>query len=488
MSNDGSIYYSHLLKELITIPGETEWIEFKMNNQDPQEIGEYISALANTAALYGKSFGYVIWGIEDSSHNIIGTNFNPKKAKKGNEELENWLFRLISPKINFSFHEFKYEGLNIVILEINRAITNPIQFMGHEFIRIGTAKKNLKDYPEKERALWRIFDNTPFDMLSARDNLTEDNVLQYLAYPDYFDMFHLPLPDNRKGILKRLEDDSLIRNEQNGLWKITNTGAILFAKKLDDYPYIKRKAVRVIVYKGCSRVETLKEQVGNKGYASGFEGLIEYIKNLIPSNEIIEKALRKDVPMYPEIAIRELVANAIIHQDFTITGAGPMIEIFSDRMEITNPGIPLIETDRFLDTPPRSRNENIAGFMRRVGVCEERGSGIDKVVFQTELFQLPAPLIEVIENNTRVTLFAYRSYSDMDRKERVRAAYLHACLRYVQKNYLTNTSLRERFGIAKENSAMISRLIKDAVEDRAIKPVDPESDSRKHARYQPIWA
>ncbi|MCP5515620.1 MAG: ATP-binding protein, partial [Spirochaetales bacterium] len=124
MSNDGSIYYSHLLKELITIPGETEWIEFKMNNQDPQEIGEYISALANTAALYGKSFGYIIWGIEDSSHNIMGTNFSPKKAKKGNEELENWLFRLISPKINFFFHEFNYEGLNIVILEINRAITN----------------------------------------------------------------------------------------------------------------------------------------------------------------------------------------------------------------------------------------------------------------------------------------------------------------------------------------------------------------------------
>jgi len=170
MSNDGSIYYSHLLKELISIPGETEWIEFKMNNQDPRKIGEYISALANTAALYGKSLGYIIWGIEDSSHNIMGTNFRPKKAKKGNEELENWLFRLISPRINFSFHEFEYEGLNIVILEINRAITNPVQFMGHEYIRIGTAKKNLKDYPEKERALWRIFDNTPFDTLTVKEN------------------------------------------------------------------------------------------------------------------------------------------------------------------------------------------------------------------------------------------------------------------------------------------------------------------------------
>jgi predicted HTH transcriptional regulator len=226
--------------------------------------------------------------------------------------------------------------------------------------------------------------------------------------------------------------------------------------------------------------------MGTKGYACGFERLVEYIKNLIPSNEIMVKATRKDAPMYPEIAIRELVANAIIHQDFSITGNGPMIEIFSDRMEITNPGIPLVDTNRFIDTPPQSRNENIASFMRRIGVCEERGSGIDKVVFEAEFYQLPAPLFEVTGNNTRVTLFAYRSYSDMDRAERVRATYMHACLRYVQRDYLTNASLRDRFGIEKENSAMVSRVIKDALEDNVIKPVDPESDSRKHARYQPV--
>ncbi len=165
-----------------------------------------------------------------------------------------------------------------------------------------------------------------------------------------------------------------------------------------------------------------------------------------------------------------------------------MIEIFSDRIEITNPGVPLIQTDRFLDTPPKSRNEDLASFMRRIGVCEERGSGIDKVVLQTELYQLPAPIFETVGENTRIVLFGHRPYGDMDRKERVRAAYHHACLRFVQREYLTNSSLRERFGIEKENSAMISRVIKDALEDHAIKPVDPESDSRKHARYQPFWA
>lgn len=127
----------------------------------------------------------------------------------------------------------------------------------------------------------------------------------------------------------------------------------------------------------------------------------------VPSNEVIEKALRKTVPMYPELAVRELVVNALIHQDFFVTGASPMVEIFADRIEITNPGQPLVATDRFLDTPPRSRNEGLASLMRRMGVCEERGSGVDKVVFQTEVFQLPAPLFEVTGESTRAVLFAH---------------------------------------------------------------------------------
>jgi ATP-dependent DNA helicase RecG len=113
---------------------------------------------------------------------------------------------------------------------------------------------------------------------------------------------------------------------------------------------LRRKGVRVIAYKGNSRVATIREQEGIKGYACGFEGLIGYINTLLPSNEVIGQALRRTVPMYPELAVRELVANALIHQDFFVSGAGPMIEIFEDRMEIINPGVPLVEVDRFLSS------------------------------------------------------------------------------------------------------------------------------------------
>lgn len=481
-------YLRGLLRELCALPKETEWVEFKENNDDPQKIGEYISALSNSSALCGKAAAYLVWGINNKTHEIVGTKFKPGIAKLGNEELESWLLRLLSPRIHFHFHAIEIHTVPVVILEIARASSKPVQFQGQEFIRVGSYKKKLKDYPEKERELWRIFDQVPFEDLLAAEHISSEDVLKRLDYPAFFDLLGLDLPEGRTGILQRLADESMITPCEAGGWNITNLGAILCAKRLDDFKHLKRKAVRVIVYKGQSRVETLHEQIGAKGYANGFEGLIGFIKNLLPANEAIGQALRKEVPMYPELAVRELVANAIIHQDLFVRGAGPMIEIFPDRMEITNPGTPLVKTERFLDSPPKSRNEALASIMRRVGICEERGSGVDKVVFQSELYQLPAPLFEVIEDHTRATLFSYRPYAEMDRPERSRACYLHACLKRVNRDFMTNASLRERFGIDAANRAMVSRIIRDTLAEGLIKPADPESDSRRHARYLPFWA
>lgn len=481
-------YLLRLFHEFIALPKETEWVDFKHNNSDPKEIGEYISAIANSAALVGKEFGYVVWGIDDVTHEVLGTSFNPQISKVGNEELENWLLRLITPKINFTFNSLIFENKKVVILEIGRAFRHPVRFESMEYLRIGSYKKMLKEFPEKERELWRIFDKTPFEDMNAIEDVSIDDVLRLLDYSSYFKLSEQPFPENRQGIIDRFIKDNLLTKNTVGTYNVTNLGAILFAVNIAEFKTLKRKAVRVIVYKGCSRNETTKENNDVKGYACGFEDLIQYISAVIPSNEIISKDLRKTVPMYPLIAIRELVANALIHQDFFIRGSGPMIEIFSDRIEITNPGEPLVETSRFLDTPPRSRNEAVASFMRRIGICEERGSGVDKVVFQTEFFQLPAPLFEVIEDNTRITLFSHRSFSKMNIEERVHATYLHSCLKYVQRQQMTNSTLRERFGIEKENSAMVSRVIKDALEKKFIKYPEPENESRKYARYVPYWA
>lgn len=484
---DANDYAAGLVGELSRLPQETEWVEFKVSQADPAEIGEYISALSNSAAILGKRSGYIVWGIEDGTHALVGTAFAPRSSKVGNEQLENWLLRLLTPKLSFQFLETSLDGKRFVVLEIEAAFRHPVAFQGRDYIRIGSYKKNLKDHPEKERDLWRAFDSTPFEEGIARERVSVDEVLELLDYPSYFELLGQPLPVDQPGIVDALGRDGLIHRSDAGGWDVTNLGGILLARRLDDLPGLRRKAVRVIQYRGNARLETIKEQVGVKGYASGFAGLLEYISGVLPSNEVIGQALRRVVPMFPELAMREVVANALIHQDFFVTGAGPMVEIFEDRVEVSNPGLPLIDTDRFLDNAPRSRNEKLASLMRRMGVCEERGSGVDKVVAQIELYQLPAPIFEATADATRVVLLAHRSLSKMTREDRVRACYLHACLKYVNREYVTNTSLRQRFGIADRNIATASRLLREAVDARVIVPYD-ESAGPKYMKYVPRWA
>jgi predicted HTH transcriptional regulator len=476
-----------LVLENIKLPKESEWVEFKQNKNDPQMIGEYISALSNSAALNGKTSAYMIWGIDDKTHKIVGTSFSPSTYKKGNEILENWLLRLLEPKIDFRFYEQEIDGLNIVLLEVAPASKQPVSFNGEEFIRFGENKKKLKELPERERELWRVFDKTPFEKLLAMDNLAESEVLGLLEYSKYFELLKLPLPENRLSILEAFVSDDMIIKNDSGKYAITNLGAILFAKDLSKFEHLKRKAVRVIQYKDDTKLHTIKEQGMSLGYAVGFKELVKYINDTIPSSETIVQAFRKDTHMYPELAIREIVANALIHQDFFVTGSSVMIEIYTSRFEVTNPGSPLVDTDRFLDSPPRSRNEALASFMRRIGICEERGSGVDKIVIETEINRLPAPIFRSVEDFTVVTLFAHKELKDMHKEDKIRSCYLHCCLRYIQNDFMTNASLRERLNVDPKNIATVSRIIKEALEVGKIAIYD-ESVGTRARTYIPKWA
>jgi ATP-dependent DNA helicase RecG len=487
MSSESQTYLEGVVAELRKQSSEAEWFEFKVNNEKPEDIGEYLSALSNMAALAGKMHGYVVWGIDDQTHDLVGTTFKPSSAKKGAEELENWLLHQLSPRLNFRFHELEIAGSPVVILEIPRAVGRPVQFSGVEYVRVGSYRKKLKDNPQIAGDLWRVFDERPFEILNAMENVAGTVVFTLLDVESYFSMLGIPFPNESEKVLDRLTSDGMIAPNDAGNWNITNLGAVLFAKKLSAFTTIARKAIRVVVYDGRGRTSAIKEQEGAKGYASGFEGLVRFINGLLPHNEVLGQALRREEPMYPEIAVRELVANALIHQDLSISGAGPMIEIFDDRIEVTNPGVPLMDTSRLLDTPPRSRNEALASFMRRVGVCEERGSGIDRVVLSTELFQLPAPLFETPPSATRAVLFAYKALNEMDSDDRIRACYLHACLRYVERDQMTNSSLRGRFGIDDWNSSIASRIIHETMEHGWVKPFDP-AQGKRYSRYVPIWA
>jgi ATP-dependent DNA helicase RecG len=477
-----------LLTALAALPHETEWVEFKRSRAEPEEIGEYLSAISNSAALLNKEAGYIVWGLSDQAHTIVGTQFKPRREKVGNQELEIWLALHLSPRIDFSIYEWAHQGLNITLFRVQPAVHTPVRWKDTEHIRVGSNKKKLKEFPEKERALWLQLSRQPFELGTALDNCSEDDVLRLINYPDYFRLMEQTLPSDRKGILGRLVSENIIISGSRNRYDITNLGAILFAYRLSDFSRLDRKAVRVIAYDGFNRVSGGREHKDDAGYAVGFEALIRLINERLPFNEVMGPALRKELRMYPTAAIRELVANAIIHQDLTVTGESPLIEVFTDRVEITNPGQSLIAPLRVIDEPPRSRNETLAAFMRRLNICEERGSGWDKIITTVEAYQLPPPDFRVKESHTQVVLFAYRKLSSMDAAERMRACYQHACLQYVSNENMTNTSLRKRFGIEDQNYSAASRIIADTLRAGLIKPYDPENISKKLARYVPFWA
>lgn len=475
-----------LLADLCRQPSETEWLEFKENKAVAQDIGEYISALSNSAALADRAFAYLVWGVRDGDHAVVGTTVAPESMKVGNEDLVPWLTRLLEPQILFRFRTV-HTGADVraVILEITAARDSPVRFAGVEYIRVGSTKRKLAAHPERERELWNRSRREVFERAVARNRVREDEISTLLDHAAYFDLLKAPLPPTRAGILTYFEKDGLVVRDTTG-WAITNLGALLFAKNIADFPTVSRKQARVVRYRGRNRVHAERSHDGVKGYANGFEGLIEYIDTLLPREERIGAAFRTDEPVYPDLAVRELVANMLIHQDFSVSGAGPMVEIFDDRVEFTNPGVPLIDSRRFVDLPPHSRNETLAALMRRAYIAEERGTGWDKIAYEVERAALPAPRIEVNEASTRAVLYGPRPLSALSRAERSEALYLHACLRYVSGDSTTNASVRERFGISSSNSAQASRLLSDAIADGLLVLEDPNVGS-KARRYLPFW-
>jgi ATP-dependent DNA helicase RecG len=215
--------------------------------------------------------------------------------------------------------------------------------------------------------------------------------------------------------------------------------------------------------------------------------LLRFVMAQLPQNEVIENALRKQVKLVPEAVIRELLANAMIHQDLHIGGMSMMVEIYSDRVEISNPGEPTVPVERFIDGY-QSRNERLADLMRRLEICEEKGSGIDKVVQAAELYQLPAPDFRAAFKRTVVTIYGPRPFEAMDRDDRVRACYQHCALKWVMSDHMTNQSLRARFQLPETKAAIASQVIAATWEMNLIKPDETVGGSRKFARYLPFWA
>ena len=475
-----------LLDRLRSLSDETECVEFKRSFSEPEKEGRDICALANSAAYHDMRFAYKVWGIDDATHEVLGTSFKPRQKKKGNQGLELWLRQQLSDNANFEFIETTYQGLPVVILQIWPALRRPVTFQNAVYIRTDSSTQKIAGGSAREAELWQRIQRDSFEDQVAAANLELEEAFDLLEYGRYFDLLDIPRPSTLEGVLHYFDSDGLAFEQDDGLISITNLGAVLFAKDLARFQTVRRKALRIIRYEGRGRSGGRSEREFTGGYAVDLELAYSYLDGMTRPLEDISGAKRSARAAYPEVSLRELVINALIHQDFSITGAGPMVELFDDRVEITNPGSLLVDLERIVNDPPRSRNERLSAMMRRIGFCEEAGSGWDKVIEGCEQYHLPAPRIEA-RASVRVVLFQQRAFRDLTPDERLDACYWHACLKYSEGSYISNATLRERFGVSNSNAAQISRLIKLAIEHELIKPVDA-STSPRYMQYEPFWA
>ena len=473
-----------LSKSLDPIPTELNQLDWKADlSQKEERLHHHLSAFANY-----EGGGYLVFGI--SRHGKI-EGIEQLSIEEIIKKIGNIARDGLEPAIMIDHAIESFRGKNLLFIYIAESPGKPVhirnQSIEESYIRTGGQTRKM----EKEDIRKAILISQPirFEEIVAYKSGSVTDILQHIEYVRFFEMLKLPVPETLDAVCEQLITHKILCAVSGDIG-ITNLGAFICAKEIQRFLGKERKAIRVIKYEGTSREKTERELEGKRGYAVGFEGLIQYIQNLLPASEVIKEALRSEVTIYPSIAIRELVANALIHQDFTISGMGPMIEIFTDRIEITNPGklLSSIRVERIIDTAPESRNELLAKLMRLLNICEERGSGIDKALYAVEMFGMPPPKFIEGENYFKAILYSPRPFNRMTKEERVRACYFHCCLKHLANDRMTNATLRERFKIEVKNYPIISSVIKDTLEKELIKYGDPESKSRKHAFYIPFWA
>lgn len=453
---------------------EHQRLEFKeaKNQFDFVKLQQYCVALANEGG------GSLLLGVADKPPRpVVGSQAFPDTVKTAQD-----LFQAIGFRVDVEVVAHP-DGRVLVFHIPSRPRGTAYHLDGKYLMRAGEAL-----VPMSEDQLRRIFAEGEPDWLEEHSatGLDAQQVVELLDTQTFFELLKLPYPTDRAGVIDRLLRERLV-DELDGAYAIRRLGALLLARRLEDFPDITRKAPRVVVYTGNSKLETRLDQTGTKGYAVGFQGLVQFVMNQLPQNEVIEDALRKAVKLVPEVVVRELTANALIHQDLNVGGASVMIEVYANRLEFSNPGEPIVPVERFIDGY-QSRNERLADLMRRFGICEEKSSGIDRVIQAAEVYQLPAPDFHAAHRRTVVTLYGPKPFEEMDRNDRVRACYQHAALKWVMSEKMTNQSLRERFHLGEDKAAIASQIIAATIEAGLIKSDESMGKSRKFARYLPFWA
>ena len=356
---------NNLINELISFKYEKEWFEFKENMKSDSEIGEYISALSNGAAYLGKEKGYLVWGIKDSTHEIVGTNFDPDCNTNHNEPLKHYLERLLSPNVKIDFEETYINNTRLVVLIISAAKNIPTAWDGVRYIRVGSSKEKLSKFPEREVHLFHVLrDGIPtiVNTKSAYQDLTFTKLFGYYG---------------SKGII--LKEKTFKKNLN--LLTESNEYNIL-AQLLSDNSHIP---LRVSIFDGETKASNLfsVREFGFNCLLYTLDELLRYgdVLNIIQADERNRVVERKEIPLFDSKPFTEAIINAVLHNKW-IDGNEPMISVFSNRIEILSRGVlpPSQTLEGFYLGESIPVNEKLSEIFLQLHISEKSGRGIPTII------------------------------------------------------------------------------------------------------------
>ena len=352
-----------ILKRCVPYDDEQEWFDYKENWFEIDEIGQYISALSNAAAMAGKSFGYLIWGVHDKTRELTNTTINYQRDVK-NEPIEHYLARNVSPGVYFTFDEDIIDGKRVVILSIPAARIVPTAYKGIRYIRVGSSKENIQKYPEREAALFRVLN---FGLPSLLNTPARFGDLTFEQLFLYFEMKGIKL---RKNTFKKNLELLTADGEYN-----------LLAQLLSDDPRIP---IRFALFTGKDKASTMYavREFGNMCLLLALDKVLDYgdTLNVPQADERNRKVERKEVMLFDAQAFREAVINAFQH-NLWVGRASPMFTAFQDRIEITSIGTmpPKQTKEGFFAGVSIPVNEKLTEIFVQLHISEKSGRGVPRI-------------------------------------------------------------------------------------------------------------
>lgn len=463
-----------LVEQLMLLPRETRQVEFKAasNLYSQKKALEYCAALANEGG------GHLILGVTDRLPRVVcGTQafLNP-------QDTEHSLHRKLGLRVEVD--EVAIDGKRVVVVEVGaRPVGRPVVLDGRYLMRQGESLVDMT--PDRLRA---IFAETepPFLETSQLTGLSPEAVEALLATQEFFVLSGTEAAADPTQRCHALAANGILTDE-GGTFGITGLGAALLARRMSEFPALASRRLRFVQYAGSTRTSARRDVLPEGGYALEFRGLLELVNAAVPVDERIHAAHRVTVPTYNPIALRELLANAIVHQDFQAHPSLIAVEFYDDRLEVTNPGEPLLDPRRFAEDT-RPRNLSLALMMRELKMCEARGSGVQRTLEANEETGAADPKFHAGDGVTKAVLIGKHDFMTMSGSERNWAVFMHACRMWAGRRPMTNNSFRDRYGLADGRSSLVSLHIQQAMDEELIVPMDAESSSRRYARYIPFYA